>query len=595
MPPKAKTCNKGVRVHGTEKKQQTILEPYKKINAYKKLKIIKDDLNDKIRNLFENNCWNLKEIFEKELPEFLNDICNDGDVAWNNNIQYLDYANFRNVKINKISLQKFKEGEYKTLYRDKRTRGNNLETESVYAGRIEFFTKTFEDLKKYNKEDDLKWIVKNNRILMYNILKYHNEEGNVIYTINRDMKVLTRVMKLLLGEEDELRYKYSVLQTAFTDVENLKDDLNRISTERENKTFVAYEELFDLCEKIEKEYYDMLNMKRREQKKYEYENIEEVYNKKEEDGRTHNAKLFHKHQLLVGLALNIWNYPSRSENFTMYYIEDEKEVKEGKNYVYINGEGRCEMIYNDDIKCHKPLRYQLNSTAMAGLNERLSVLLKYSKVTYKRKSIFLGKNEWGREEREVSSGAVRRWISQLVAKKNIGINTFRSSFVSYYFPKWNNRQRNVMAIRMRTSMSQIMRSYLKFYTTPDVLAEVKIEPEEELLERVARGRSKNERYNIEEEENNQEIRNVEIRNEEIINENEKDYRKRRVDSFKKWYQNEANREKHKNRTKNAYGTRYVRELNKGKIDFNKMTEETKEKYKIRRKEEGGEYKYYIEE
>src|SRR5210317_993090 len=156
MPPKAKTCNKGVRVHGTEKKQQTILEPYKKINAYKKLKIIKDDLNDKIRNLFENNCWNLKEIFEKELPEFLNDICNDGDVAWNNNIQYLDYANFRNVKINKISLQKFKEGEYKTLYRDKRTRGNNLETESVYAGRIEFFTKTFEDLKKYNKEDDLK-------------------------------------------------------------------------------------------------------------------------------------------------------------------------------------------------------------------------------------------------------------------------------------------------------------------------------------------------------------------------------------------------------------------------------------------------------
>ena len=49
----------------------------------------------------------------------------------------------------------------------------------------------FEKLKKYNKEDDLKWIVKNNRILMYNILKYHNEEGNVIYTINRDMKVLT--------------------------------------------------------------------------------------------------------------------------------------------------------------------------------------------------------------------------------------------------------------------------------------------------------------------------------------------------------------------------------------------------------------------
>jgi hypothetical protein len=229
-------------------------------------------------------------------------------------------------------------------------------------------------------------------------------------------------------------------------------------------------------------------------------------------------------------------------------------------------------------------------------------LLKYSYNTYKRKSLFLQKNEWGSNQKGVSSAAVRKWISLLVPNKNIGVNTFRSSFVSYYFPKWNNRQRNVMAIRMRTSMSQIMRSYLKFYTDPDVLAQVKIEPDDELVHRVARGRSQNDRYDVDDEEvvqqNNEEIRNIEMNeaNEvDGINENEIDYRKRRQDSFKKWYQNEANREKHKNRTKAAYGARYIRELNKGIIDFSKMTKETKDKYNIKRKEGTNGFEYYIEE
>lgn len=605
MPPKEKTCNKGVRVHGTEKNQQTILEPYKQKAAYKKLKLLKDNTNNKLRDILENNCWNLKDLFEKELPEFLNDICNDGAVAWNNGIQYLDYANFKNVKINVVSLKKFKEGEYKTLFRDKRTRGNNLETEQAYAGRIEFFTKTFNDFKKFSKNDDLKWIVKHNRLLLYNILKYHHEEGNVIYTINRDLKVMTRVMKLLLGEDDELRYKYSVLQTAFTDVENLKDDLNKISTDREFKTFVPYEQLFDICEKLERDYFAMVNLKRRKQNKDEYINLEEMYERNEEDGKTHNPQMFHKHQLLLALALNIWNFPSRTENFTMFFIEDVKDVKPGENYVHITDDDKCQMIYNDDIKCHKPISYILNSAALSGLNNRLCRLLKYSYNTYKRKSLFLQKNEWGSNQKGVSSAAVRKWISLLVPNKNIGVNTFRSSFVSYYFPKWNNRQRNVMAIRMRTSMSQIMRSYLKFYTDPDVLAQVKIEPDDELVHRVARGRSQNDRYDVDDEEvvqqNNEEIRNIgmneanDVDRVNEMNENEIDYRKRRQDSFKKWYQNEANREKHKNRTKAAYGARYIRELNKGIIDFSKMTKETKDKYNIKRREGTNGVEYYIEE
>ena len=51
MPPKQKVCNKGVRAHGTEKQQQTILEPYKHVKQYKKLKIVKDAISKKLKNI----------------------------------------------------------------------------------------------------------------------------------------------------------------------------------------------------------------------------------------------------------------------------------------------------------------------------------------------------------------------------------------------------------------------------------------------------------------------------------------------------------------------------------------------------------------
>jgi len=226
--------------------------------------------------------------------------------------------------------------------------------------------------------------------------------------------------------------------------------------------------------------------------------------------------------------------------------------------------------------------------------------LKYSYKTYKRSSMFLQKNEWRRNKKSISSAAIGKWLSELIPNKNIGVNTFRSSFVSYYFPKWNNRQRNVMAIRMRTSMSQIMRSYLKFYTDPDTLVKIKEEQDEELVARVAQGNSENNQYVVNDDndgddndddisnevQENANVNNVQMQqNGDIINP-VISYQERRKASFRKWYENDENKIKHRNRTKAAYGARYVRELNKGIIDFSKMNEETIEKYGIKKGDDG---------
>jgi len=146
-----------------------------------------------------------------------------------------------------------------------------------------------------------------------------------------------------------------------------------------------------------------------------------------------------------------------------------------------------------------------------------------------------------------------------------------------------------------------MRSYLKFYTDPDTLVKIKEEQDEELVARVAQGNSENNQYivndNNEDNDNNDDdisneveenanVNNVQIQqNEEVVNPI-MSYRERRKASFRKWYENDENKIKHRNRTKAAYGARYIRELNKGIIDFSKMNEETVEKYGIKKGDDG---------
>jgi len=151
-------------------------------------------------------------------------------------------------------------------------------------------------------------------------------------------------------------------------------------------------------------------------------------------------------------------------------------------------------------------------------------------------------------------------------------------------------------------MSQIMRSYLKFYTDPDTLVKIKEEQDEELVARVAQGNSENNQYVVNDNdgddisdddniiddnrmEENANVNNVPQQNADIINP-VISYQERRKASFRKWYENDENKIKHRNRTKAAYGARYVRELNKGIIDFSKMNEETVEKYGIKKGEDG---------
>ena len=62
---------------------------------------------------------------------------------------------------------------------------------------------------------------------------------------------------------------------------------------------------------------------------------------------------------------------------------------------------------------------------------------------------------------------------------------------------------------------------------------------------------------------------------------------RRRENSKKWYSNPDNKEKHKNKVRensklsSTYRRRFIRELNNGIMDFNRIKPETIEKYNIK--------------
>ena len=472
-------------------------------------------------------------------------------------------------------------GEYKGKFVEKKP--NAVKTEEKYAKRIKFYTKTFEPFQKYQDVDDLKWIVKENRALLYEIMKYNNGKNNSLSSLNIDLKTMVRVIKLLLGDKDELRYKYTSLQNSLTNIENLKDDDNKVLSKNELNQFVPYEQLLKIVDMLEKNYNDKL---------------EKVLKERDDKIIKHPVDVFQAHQLYLAVALYVLDYPSRSEKYNMDFIENENDAEEDENYVLIQKNSNvCKLIFNQIMKGHSPISYNLNSKYIEGLNKRLNKLLKYSYKTYPRQHLFINQLSYEKGNYvKVSGDTVSKWVSNLLDNKNIGVNGFRSSFVSYYLPKMNNSQKTIMAFRMRTSVNIMSRSYYKQYTSPDELIKVKIEPDLALETNTSVGTSKENAFNINDDtlSNRKKYQDIEL-SPDILNvpaPKLTKYERRKV-NFDKWINKDDNREKVKlhSKTDRVYALRITRELNNGLQDFKKIKPETINKYEIKINDEG---RYYTD-
>lgn len=555
---------KSVNQHGTQGGQQTITEKYKILKNFKELAIQYDPISFELSNIYQKNIWGLREQFQS-LGEYYEQIGKEPAIAWNEGIQYIDLT--KAVKIRDVSLSAFRRGDYKAVAIDGKP--NDISTEAKYAQRIVFYTKTFPPFKQYQDNDNFSWLLLNNRLLSLCILDYHNQKGNSIESVNNDFKAIIRAIKVILQDPDhEIRWKFSALQIALGDIDRFSNDLNEIQTKREVLSFIPYEQLLDITDALEAKYLQELS---------------KLPVSSQSDGKSHPDSLFHLHQQMIAVAINVWDYPSRLDKYDMKIITDKSQIQPDNNYLELGN--MITLIFNNDKKHHKPLSYKLNAKPILQLNKRLNKLLLYSFQMYPRDTLFIAKNSWAnRKLTPVSDTTVSSYIVDLVPNKSLGVGTFRSSFVSYYYNKSNNREKEIMRIRMRTSRSELERAYLKFYNTPEQLIKVKIEPTDDLIARAKSGKE-NSPIVVGDDTGVSQVRhsnNIHLNIQ--LNQPRMNIHERRRQNAKEWYKKngEHHREKVKenNMKPETARKRIIRELNNGLQTFNKLRQSTIDKYNI---------------
>ena len=124
--------------------------------------------------------------------------------------------------------------------------------------------------------------------------------------------------------------------------------------------------------------------------------------KDRKNGMKHNNDIYNKHQIILALALNILDYPSRHEKYSMDIIYDVNNIKES-NYILFkklknNKVSKIiKFIFNENVKNHKGITYKLDSTHIKDYNKKLARLIKYSLDTYPRPYLFIGKDNWQKQ------------------------------------------------------------------------------------------------------------------------------------------------------------------------------------------------------
>jgi len=552
------------------------VEHYKIKEHYKDLVEIKDNISDNLSKLYNDNFWKLKNLFSdyKKHCDELGKSCNN---AWANGVMLLDYKwdnmDTSSIIINNITLNELETGKYSNLYTNGQ-KANNVKTDAGYANRIQFFIKTFTCFAKYKTNEDLSWVAINNRELLLEIFKYHNDNKRSLATINKDIKALVRVIKLLVGEDSELRYKMSALQVAFTELENNRDDENMILTENEKRQFINYDKLLEILDKLQKDYQESVNKLPKTDRK---------------NGMKHNDELFYKHQIILALALNIWDFPSRHEKFTMEIIYNNSAAEKDKNYILLKKLKNSKVsrivhfIFNENVKKHSAISYKLDSTQLKEYNKKLSKLIKYSLDTYPRPYLFLGKDNWVKQNfTKASFNMICEWLRNVDINKNICIDGFRSAFVSHYYPTLNNKLKEIMKTRMRTSRDIIERFYLKFEKEQEKPEEKPDKPDKPEEKPDKPDKQEEMQDKQEEKQDKPDDKNMTLAERKRLN-------------YKKWYEVNKQKKLEYNHNRNidpkTKQRNILNDLNTGKTTLSNYKKETIDKYKIYQQNE----KFYGEE
>lgn len=483
-------------------------------NNYKTLKIKDDETTEALKQLFNNNEWDLK-IKAEELEEKNKIEHNNFYNSFLNNIHLLDYN--KAPKFKSLLVDDFI--NYKLI-----KEGNTESTEKVY---ITYFNSWINNIFPRRKNDStLDWIILNQNKVLLKLFDYRSK-NNKLSTFRLDINVILKLLKIALGEDHEMVNKYKLLNKSLSLIIEMNEKNNILTTLEESK-YIKYETLLKYREII-------------------YNNWFEKYqNDKSQDRILRDYNII---SLLFDLYLLF--PPMRAEPMNLVIVNNADELDNYDEAIYIKNKNFIILSFKNKKKGHKPITFNLNDSVIKSFSENnVETLINniiQSVKAYPRKYLFIDPYN-----KKYTEQTLQTILYNIIDEKHLGINSFRSSYVSYWFKKLNKNQMERVAFFMRTSVSNCMNYYYK--------QDMKY-------------------LNIIDDKSNEEL---------IINikKNKEDKIKKR-DEKKQYFNNyyEKNKddllERARQNSKNTYGKRIARELNNGSMLYESVQQKTIDKWGIK--------------
>lgn len=401
-----------------------------KTTAQKKLEKLytpDDDITNKIKE-------NLKKLIQLHKSRKLN-IPN----SYKNGIFLLEQKDQDFKEPKDILFSKLKNKEYET---------NDSKSDATKIAKlISSYLNILPSFQKYKNEDNLDFIIKEHRKLFSELLDYRVQKNNSIETFKTDLTGILRIFRLgYNGKSHPLYEKYTTIQKDIGENIDKKYKDNKIS-EREEGQFLEYKYLM-------------------KERKY----LEDAFN---EEQNKNTKKAYKINQDLVLVSLYTLTPPLRKEIDTLKFTTS-KPRGHKDNWVYFHNDGKISLELFEVKKKHPYISIGLNykddnhdgselADEILNKQKKLAGILKESFETYRREHVFTNINKYPQLDNKVSS--VQERLVKIFNKYGIkvGVNTFRKSFVSHEFARYQhtNAEKKLIATYMRSSIKYLDTNYNK--------------------------------------------------------------------------------------------------------------------------------------
>ena len=585
----------------------------KEYNSRDKYKTLKYDRNPALTKMYKEwrikldsftiNPINVSEYMEQVVE--LNTFINEGHKsAWANEIYNLHLPSDVAVNINRLKYEDIRQGIHLGRGDDSTGERILLSTEKAYLSQILNIRKVLSDDNEVPDDNMyMDWLVRREREIIPALIKTSIQNKWTLATFDGYLKAIRHFLKLILGENHELRIKYTML---YSDLDNIVQFVKgeNMSTGDDVIEMRELLAIVDILETRFKQYFDADEKLKPKLKMNE---------------------AFKAHMDFLCVAVMVWDYPSRSDKYETEIVNDRSKATEKTTYLVDEEDRELYWIYRKDVKdIGRPyVVVPLEKKGLSGYQGRLIKAIRQSLRIFPREHLFINKTyNWNKntgEQTKSKASNVSTWalkvneIKEVLAKypkikqKSLGINVFRRSFVTYWIDIMSNNDKRKMIHAMLTSFSKIDTYYKRRFNSVELKTQVKLEYE--APEGHEAGKVKDLTNVVDSDDEN-----------EVIKPKPKPKRKKvaaapppppdpppassepkkpmsTAERQRKYYANNKSKEKQKDKQRDKLPSRkaqrIVRELNEGIKSFSGMKPATIQKYKISKK--NGTYVFEVQD